>query len=104
MLAYAACASACLDALDLWLALGAVAVGGETSADTAHMDGREAALPIGLDPIAIPMPVHRGRPRGHDQPYGPAHARDGDFADGADLVAWIATLPAPDATPATTSR
>lgn len=42
------CMSACLDAVDLWLALGAVHLSQETSADTLYMDIRHAKLPSGL--------------------------------------------------------
>src|SRR5690606_19351104 len=41
------CASACLDAVDLFTALGAVHVGQETSADTVYMDTRDETLPSG---------------------------------------------------------
>lgn len=92
VLADAACASACLDALDLWLPLGAVLVGGETSADTVYMDTRDAALPSGLSTAWVPMKVYRGRSRGHNVPYVPAHAWQGEFSDDAALAAWIDTL------------
>ncbi|NYZ63884.1 hypothetical protein [Luteimonas deserti] len=104
VLADAACASACLDALDLWLPLGAVLVGGETSADTVYMDVREQTLPSGLAAVAIPMKVYRGRSRGHNQPYRPAHAWRGAFSDEAALAAWIDGLPPAGATPATHTR
>lgn len=92
VLADAGCASACLDALDLWLPLGAIHVGGETSADTVYMDIRQQPLPSGLATVSIPMKVYRGRSRGHNQPYRPAHVWTGDFADEAALSAWTAAL------------
>ncbi len=92
VLADAGCASACLDALDLWLPLGAIHVGGETSADTVYMDIRQQPLPSGLATVSIPMKVYRGRSRGHNQPYRPAQVWTGDFADEAALSAWTAAL------------
>ncbi|WP_165967489.1 S41 family peptidase [Luteimonas aestuarii] len=92
VLADAGCASACLDALDLWLPLGAIHVGGETSADTVYMDIRQQPLPSGLATASIPMKVYRGRSRGHNEPYRPTHAWTGDFADESALSAWIAGL------------
>src|SRR3546814_17654673 len=41
------CASACLDAADLWKELGAIQIGQETSADTLYMDVRQDVLPSG---------------------------------------------------------
>lgn len=95
VLADAGCASACLDALDLWLPLGAIHVGGETSADTVYMDIRQQPLPSGLATASIPMKVYRGRSRGHNEPYRPTHVWTGDFADESALSAWIAGLAGP---------
>ncbi|WP_202842415.1 S41 family peptidase [Luteimonas saliphila] len=97
VLADAGCASACLDALDLWLPLGAIHVGGETSADTVYMDIRQQPLPSGLATASIPMKVYRGRSRGHNEPYRPSHVWTGDFADESALSAWIASLAGPAA-------
>ncbi len=88
------CASACLDAVDLWKALGAIQIGRETSADTVYMDVREAALPSGLATLVIPMKVWRGRPRGNNEPHRPTHLFDGDITDSAALQAWVRTLAA----------
>lgn len=93
------CASACLDAVDLWRALGAIQVGRETSADTLYMDIRRDALPSGLSRAAVPMKVYRGRARGANVPWEPVHRFDGDMADRAALETWIAGLPVPEATP-----
>ena len=88
-----ACASACLDAVDLWRALGAVQVGRETSADTLYMDVRDRDLPSGLATLAVPMKVYRGRARGSNVPWRPAHRFDGDMADVPALEHWVASLP-----------
>lgn len=87
-----ACASACLDALDLWKALGVVQVGRETSADTLYMEIRGEPLPSGMARMGIPTKVYRGRARGSNQPYRPDHVFDGDMADTQALAAWIADI------------
>lgn len=86
------CASACLDAVDLWKAMGAVQIGRETSADTVYMDVRSADLPSGLTRLVLPMKVWRGRARGNNEPQRPAHLFDGDMADDAALRAWVQGL------------
>ena len=87
------CASACLDAADLWKGLGAIQVGQETSADTLYMDVRQDKLPSGLARIAVPMKVYRGRERGSNEPLHPVHPYPGDLRDTGALAEWIATLP-----------
>lgn len=86
------CASACLDAVDLWKAMDAIQIGRETSADTVYMDTRAAPLPSGLARVVIPMKVWRGRERGNNVPQRPAHLFDGDMTDSAALHAWLQTL------------
>lgn len=86
------CGSACLDAADLWRALGAIQVGQETSGDTLYMDVRQPVLPSGLAGAAVPMKVYRGRPRGANEPLRPVHPYRSDMRDTAALEAWIATL------------
>lgn len=86
------CASACLDAVDLWKSLGAIQIGRETSADTVYMDVRSADLPSGLARLVIPMKVWRGRPRGNNEPQRPVHLFDGDMGDSAALEAWVRGL------------
>lgn len=95
------CASACLDALDVWLELGAVHVGRETSADSPYMEIRQETLPSGLARISVPMKVYRGRPRGANQPYRPAHRFSAaDLRDTAALEAKILALAgAPESRP-----
>jgi hypothetical protein len=87
------CGSACLDAVDLWRAMGAIQVGQETGADTLYMDVRNPALPSGLTRIAVPMKVYRDRPRGSNVPVKPDFPYAGDLRDTRRLAAWIATLP-----------
>ncbi|MFC7380530.1 peptidase S41 [Brevundimonas sp. GCM10030266] len=86
------CGSACLDAVDIWKAAGAVQIGRETAADTVYMEVRNAALPSGLAGIGVPMKVYRGRARGNNEPQRPAHEFDGAMNDTAALQAWIQTL------------
>lgn len=88
----ASCGSACLDAVDLWRALGAVHVGRTTSADTLYMDTRQFRLPAGITGGSMPRKVYRGRPRGSNEPVVPVHLFDGDIADTAAVERWIATL------------
>jgi hypothetical protein len=92
LLTDAACASACLDTVDLWKSLGAVQVGGETSADTLYMELRVQPLPSGLAVLSLPMKVYRGRARGINEPHRPAHAYAGDLSDTPALEAWIRSL------------
>lgn len=87
------CASACLDALDIWRAMGATQVGVVTGADTVYMEVRRAELPSGLMFGIVPMKVYRERPRGHNEPYQPHVRYDGDMSDTAALEAWISALP-----------
>ncbi|WP_375270122.1 hypothetical protein [Sphingomonas sp.] len=86
------CGSACLDAVDLWTALGAVQVGQDTSADTLYMDVREKMLPSGIAQAVIPMKVYRGRKRGANEPAVPRYRYTGDMRDDAALARWVATL------------
>ena len=88
-----ACASACLDAADLWRAAGAVHVGHETGADSLYMDVRPQTLPSGYLRVTVPMKVYRDRPRGSNVPYRPHVAFPGDLADTGALETWILQLP-----------
>lgn len=65
------CASACLDAVDLYKSLGVKQIGTVTSADTLYMDVRQQQLPSGYANISIPMKVYRGRARGNNIPQMP---------------------------------
>lgn len=90
----AGCASACLDAVDLLKALGAVQVGEETSGDTVYMEVRSDVLPSGRVTARVPMKVYRGRARGNNETAVPAHAWIGAMGDTAGIEAWIAGLDA----------
>jgi len=87
------CASACLDAVDLWRALGAIHIGKTTSADTLYMDIRQRTLPSGLTGVSMPMKVYRDRPRGSNQPVVPVYPFEGDISDTPALETWIASRP-----------
>lgn len=96
MVTDAGCSSACLDAADLWLALGAIQVGEETSADTLYMDIRQDTLPSGIGHLAVAMKVYRDRPRGNNVPLHPTFVFPGAVSDTKALEKWIGTLhPAP---------
>jgi hypothetical protein len=86
------CGSACLDAVDLWTALGAVQVGQDTSADTLYMDVREKMLPSGIAQAVVPMKVYRGRKRGSNVQAVPRYRYTGDMRDDAALERWLAGL------------
>jgi len=86
------CGSACLDAVDLWTALGGIHVGQETSADSLYMDVRQVALPSGFARAVIPMKVYRGRKRGSNVPARPVHAYTGDMRNTDQLERWITGL------------
>jgi hypothetical protein len=86
------CASACLDAVDLLKALGAVHVGQETSADSFYMDVRGERLPSGRVKAYVPMKVYRGRARGNNESIVPVHTWTGALADTAGLERWILRL------------
>lgn len=86
------CASACLDAVDLWKALGATQVGQETSADSLYMDIRQVPLPSGFARAVVPMKVYHGRPRGSNVPARPSHFYAGNIQNTASIERWIANL------------
>jgi len=86
------CGSACLDAVDLWTALGAVQIGQETTADSLYMDIRRVPLPSGFAQAIVPMKVYRGRKRGSNVPAAPVHRYTGDMRDTPTLQRWVATL------------
>lgn len=86
------CMSACLDAVDLWLELGAVHVGKTTSADTNYLEVRRYTLPSGLVGGMLPMKVHRNRARGSNEAVIPVHTYTGDIAETVAVQAWVADL------------
>lgn len=92
ILADGSCASACLDALDLWKALGAAQLGRTTSADTVYMEIRGHRMPSSLAAIGVPMKVYRGRPRGNNQPYEPDLAFNARMDDDLAIESWLLGL------------
>jgi hypothetical protein len=86
------CASACLDAVDLFRAMGAQVVGQETSADTLYMQVRDVPLPSGRVTARIPIKVYRGRARGDNETVVPDHVWPGDLSDTAGIEALIGRL------------
>jgi hypothetical protein len=86
------CASACLDAMDIWTRAGAIPIGRETAADSLYMEIRKQTLPSGLATVSVPMKVYRGRPRGSNESYKPVHLFRGDVRDQQAVDAWVASL------------
>jgi hypothetical protein len=67
------CASACLDALDVFrLFNNTILVGAPSSSDSTYMEVRTQPLPSGLGQVIIPNKFYVNRPRGHGQYYRPA--------------------------------
>jgi hypothetical protein len=66
------CASACLDALDVFTRFPYVKlIGAPTSADSIYMEVRNETLPSGRGRIVIPVKAWLGRPRGAGEVYRP---------------------------------
>jgi hypothetical protein len=66
------CASACLDALDIFTRFPNVRlIGAPTSGDTTYMETRSADLPSGHGRIVVPVKLWAGRPRGTGEYYSP---------------------------------
>jgi hypothetical protein len=67
------CASACLDAVDVFsLFENTKLAGAPSSADSTYMDVRFEPLPSGLGKVIIPNKVYVNRPRANGQYYTPA--------------------------------
>lgn len=67
------CASACLDAVDLFTRFdGVKLVGAPTSADSNYLDIRREPLPSGRGVIVMPTKIWVGRPRASGEVYRPA--------------------------------
>ena len=86
------CFSACLDAVDLWKAAGAIQVGRETGADTLYIENKLEPLPSGLMRLAVSMKVYRGRARGNNETQKPLHVYPGTMSDDDALAHWIGKL------------
>jgi hypothetical protein len=66
------CASACLDAVDIFTRFGNVTlIGAPTSADSTYMEVRMEDLPSGKGRIVIPNKLWAGRPRAAGEIYRP---------------------------------
>ncbi|WP_145650027.1 S41 family peptidase [Pseudoduganella lurida] len=66
------CASACLDAVDVFkLFANTKLVGAPSSADSTYMDVRRQELPGGLARVLVPTKLYVNRPRGNGQFYRP---------------------------------
>lgn len=66
------CASACLDALDVFTRFPNVSlIGAPSSGDTTYIDVRKQPLPSGLGLVIMPMKTFIGRPRASGQVYRP---------------------------------
>jgi hypothetical protein len=76
------CASACLDAIDVFTRFENVKlIGAPSSADSTYMDIRTQPFPSGLGGVVIPNKVYVGRPRGPGFAYRPAiEVRDLDWS------------------------
>jgi hypothetical protein len=92
-----ACFSACLDLMDLFLAIPNVYhAGTQTGADTIFMELERHKLPSAMAYLAYGHHALIKRPRGSNVPYTPAPALTyrGDLADEAAFERWLAALPA----------
>lgn len=87
------CFSACLDAVDLWKAAGAVQVGRVTGADTVYIENRSAPLSTPFMRANLSMKVYRGRARGNNEPQIPDEVFPGVLPNQPQLLAWIEALP-----------
>ncbi|MFL6764527.1 MAG: S41 family peptidase [Sphingomicrobium sp.] len=72
VITYGGCASACLDAIDVFKRFPNVKlIGAPTSADSTYLDVRHAELPSGKGAITIPLKVWMNRPRLSGEVYRP---------------------------------
>jgi hypothetical protein len=81
------CASACLDAIDVFTRFeGVTLVGAPTSGDSTYMDVWIDDLPSGRGRIVVPMKVYNNRPRANGEIYQPQILMRGlDWSTGAIL-------------------
>jgi hypothetical protein len=67
------CASACLDALDVFTQFpNTILIGAPSAADSTYLDIRVKALPSGLGKVIIPNKMYVHRPRAAGQVYKPS--------------------------------
>lgn len=97
------CASACLDALDVFTAFSdTILVGAPSSADSTYMDVRQQKLGSGLAAVIIPNKMYVNRARANGQAYRPAiYVNDVDWSADAfrkvieqDLARHVGAAPA----------
>ena len=76
------CASACLDAIDVFKLFGNTRlIGAPSSADSTYMEVRNPPLPSGMARGIIPMKMYVDRPRANGQHYAPdIEMRDFDWS------------------------
>ena len=72
VITHGSCASACLDAIDMFKRFGNVKlIGAPTSADTTYMEARSGRLPSGFGSFRIPLKIWMNRPRKSGEIYRP---------------------------------
>jgi hypothetical protein len=87
------CFSACLDLMDLFMAMPNVAQAGQpTGADTIFMDNYGAVLPSGRIALTFGVKAWLDRPRGSNVSYSPAAEWlfTGDLGDDNAWRTWLA--------------
>jgi len=83
-----ACASACLDFMDVILAYpGVIHLGRTTSADTRYLEVASYEVTDQLR-VGVPRKAWFGRPRGNNEPYVPSRIYPGDIRDDAAVRDW----------------
>ncbi|TXK59624.1 S41 family peptidase [Alkalisalibacterium limincola] len=88
-----ACASACLDFMDVALRLpGVTHIGLPTSADAVYIDNRSERLPSGLSVISFGMKVYRNRVRANNEYYTPSLRWPGGLMTDEAVAAWVKEL------------
>jgi len=87
-----ACASACLDFVDLVRVVpGALHLGATTSADSLYIDVGVVRAPSG-NRLFMPLKVWRNRLRGNNEPYVPDVAFDGELDDDDAVRRWAGSV------------
>jgi hypothetical protein len=92
----AQCASACLDALDVFTRFpGVTLIGAPSATDSLYMDARIEPLPSGKSGAVLPMKIWMKRPRASGEDYRPAiEVTDLDWSTSAFLARIEADLAA----------
>lgn len=88
-----ACASACLDFVDIARRLpGVIHLGLPTSADSIYIDNTGGPLPSGQGAFSYSMKVYRNRIRSNNQWYEPAIQWPGGAMTDETVAAWVRSL------------